>query len=234
MIHKWNELDFYHFDEFLSNFENGDEWTKKVVLELQDPYSILLGKQKRVFLGYGIKVKDYEKYNERFLKLVNILQSGVPDLNILEKESLSLCYLSKEEGPVIVPLVGSDSKGGSRSVVRHMLFGDTNKEADIIGKILNADPGPGVWYEKDPDLGRVLWIPQRKGISQNNRIIRFRTIDLEDWKRLISDWINGNTEEISKDDLKKEDFEIQPEVAKMIYNITQQNGGFDKIFGNKD
>lgn len=230
MIYKWNELDFHHFEEFLKAFENKEEWTKKVILELQDPYPILFEKPRRVFIGYGINVEDYAQYNERFLKIVSMFKSGIPDLDMLGKDSISICYLTKD-GPSIIPLVGSQLNG-SFGIMRSALFGEKSKEAETMSRIFPGEStGPGVWYQKDKTLGRVIWIPQIKDVPSKEKFVRFRTIDLEDWKRLIEDWMNGNYEEISKDDLKKEDFEIQPEESKIIFNITK-NYGFDKIFGD--
>lgn len=233
MIYKWNELDFHHFEEFLKAFENKEEWTKKVILELQDPYSILFGKPRRVFIGYGINVEDYAQYNERFLKLVNIFKSGIPDFDMLGKDSISICCLTKD-GPCITPLVGGQLNGGSFGIMRNFLFGEKSKEADLINSIFpeQSNSGPGIWYQKNEGK-RVVWIPQKEGVSAKERFVRFRTIDLNDWKRLVDEWMVGVCEEISEGDLKKEDFEIQPEESKIIFN-TINDYGFDKIFGDRD
>ena len=51
---------------------------------------------------------------------------------------------------------------------------------------------------------------------------------------MINDWINGEREEISKDDLKPEDFEIQPEHMRLVYKVAEEYGGLSKILRSRD
>lgn len=239
MIYKWNELDYYHFNEFLQKFEDGDEWTKNKIMEIQDPYALIIGKQRRVFFGRGIHAKDFKEYNVTFLKLIKALSSGIPDIikDFEGEDCVSMCMLSEETGPKIIPLINRGDKS-SLTYVRHTLFGEIDEEVLKISKILNkggdfSNGGPQLWYEKNDEGSREIWIPHKENLPQTKRIIRFRTMDVEDWKRLMKDFLENNDfSEMTAGDLTLDDFVIMPETSRIIYKAVQDHGGFDKIFGD--
>lgn len=233
MIYKWNELDYYHFNEFLQKFEDGDEWTKNKVMEIQDPAVFIIEKQRRIFFGREIHAMDFKEHNKTFLGLVEALSTRIPDIkeDIMNDNCVSMCLLSEEFGPRIIPLVS----GGSRSsftYIRHTFFGEIDKEVAEISKAISDTEPLQPWYEKNDEGERELWIPQRKNVPQNKRIIRFRTMDVEDWKRLMNDWLEGNRSEMTAGDLTIDDFVIMPETSRIIYNAVIQHGGFSKVFGD--
>ncbi len=208
---EWNEVDIELFKEIFSMYwsHSGDMDNK--VIEIQNLNSIYDGNSDiRIFLGAGIKIKDYKPWNIASYQIINMMSSIMKDLpgfKNLDDCELSMCML--EKGPRIIPL---GAVGDHFNLILSACFGEKIEENSAVAKALGGTVSPldmlSLWFYKDAS-GK--YIKSKSSDSQAlqgiTKLLRIRTFDLDEWKRIVSDYTKNQyklPESLYKDDVKKE------------------------------
>ena len=226
MIYKWNELPYEDFVQIFFDFANGVDYTENKVLEIQNPLNIILGKpESRIFFSRYFKMMDYPEYNKEALESLNKLTSVVPDLKeeMAKSEIFDMCMLSRDCGPLVTP-IAAKLKGGF-DVILGTMFGDSKYDSAIV-RNLNTKTPMILWYTKDESGSRRIDIEKdaHTKYSDKERMFRFRTIDYDpDWKGMVDLWTTPDSDnsEFLKDDLKKEQIQVYPGMASLIFKIKE-------------
>lgn len=213
MIYKWNEINLDMFLEIFDSFWNGEDWSKELVMEIQNIPAILSNQgDSRVYFSRKINIYDFKEDNE---STINFLESAKEVLNgddkypidtkeILHKNSnLSMSILLDDGLIRVLPFSIS-----SYDVIRHCFGLYVKGESSLMSYVADL---MNFWYLKSKDTGkRKVDITKNsvKKYDNNEKIIRVRTMDYDDWRSIINTYKDTKIIRNTEDDLKKEDFEV--------------------------
>lgn len=215
MIYKWNEIDLNMFLEIFDSFWNGEDWSKELVMEIQNIPAILSDQgDSRVYFSRKINIYDFKEDNE---STINFLESAKEVLNgvdehpittdtkeILYKNSnLSMSILLDDGLIRVLPFSIS-----SYDVIRHCFGLCVKSEGSLMSYVADL---MSFWYLKDKNTGkRKVDITKNsaKRYSNDQKTIRVRTMDHDDWRKIVEGYKKGEKMKYTEDDLKKDDFEV--------------------------
>ena len=218
VIYKWCETNYETFKDILLGFQKGEDFSKGKVIEIQDPLAILTDNRKhRIFFGKDINIFEWEDYNKdpcKKLRELNKETGGLVMEDLKGPGAFSICNLDPTLGPIISPI----RYGNSFGIGIHLFhrFGDVEYQEDFERTPLKDDFPRSVWYLKKD--GYILVDLRKKVIGKypdSERMIRYRSIDLKDWKEITRSWINGQfaTEFMAEDlDPNKIEVKYDPEI----------------------
>ena len=219
MIYKWNELKYPDFKDIFLDFVDGADWAKNKIMEIQDPVKTAMGKSDdRIFFGKQINIYDYKEYNKQIIGTLSALTSMCPGLDITDNVALSMCLLDKNNGPCITPIVNNwiNSSVSSEEQL-NVLFGPSFGETDKVNKYMSEMiKAPLIlWYTKpdksDSDKKVVdLRYLSGKYYKPDDKYVRFRTMDFEDWQKFVSKTVkHSDTSYFTKNDLPRKELEFK-------------------------
>ena len=92
-----------------------------------------------------------------------------------------------------------------------------------------AEKAPCImWYLRDKNGNRLMDISPNSARKYSNqeRMVRFRTIDFDTWKQMVEDWmIEGkDLTEYTKDDLQAKDIAVIPKIAELLIDMKKTLG----------
>ena len=208
MINDWAEIDVELFKEIFNTYLNHGGNTTEKVIEIQNISSICLGAgprdECRIFIGAGLDPLEWKEDNEMVYKMYkSFLDAGLGDKMKNDLSILNVCYF-QDGSPMISPI------GATKNNID--LFLDTcfgNKE-DIqknpLYKTIKDLDQTVIWYRRRKD-GKINYVTSRPNISDKEKLIRIRAMDLDDWKTMM---LEGTTvgrfpEKYKVNDIKQDD-----------------------------
>lgn len=194
-ISKWNEISYETFKDVFYRFVEREDWTKDLVLEVQDPLSISKGDHyDRMYLGTCIEVTGWDKFCSQ--PYIDILQSVAERNGETLEEAVKnperkcvVLVMLQRKNPTVVPLL--NGKGGANyAALLAGFFGDTmglESDEDLL------DVKNPKWYFKD---GEERKVDPRKNAYKNYgpavKLSRIRTMDYTVWKEDIDGYLLEN------------------------------------------
>ena len=207
MVYKWNEIDLNMFLDVFDSFWNGEDWSLDLILEIQNIPAIVSNYPlSRFYLGKKINIHDFKKDHEQTINFMesaknifkeNNLNSDELDnitslsMSILDEKRVRVVPISSSSYDIMRSCFGLYTKGGS-SLLSYM------------SELMN------LWYIKKNDGQRIIDLAKgaSKNYSDNEKYIRMRTMNFEDWKTMVDRYkMTGKLDNI-EDDLNKSDFLI--------------------------
>lgn len=207
MVYKWNEIDLNMFLDVFDSFWNGEDWSLDLILEIQNIPAIISNYPlSRFYLGKKINIYDFKEDNEQTINFMesaknifreNNLDSSELDnitslsMSILDEKRVRVVPISSSSYDIMRSCFGLYTKGGS-SLLSYM------------SELMN------LWYIKKNDGQRIIDLAKgaSKNYSDNEKYIRMRTMNFEDWKTMVDRYkMTGKLDNI-EDDLNKSDFLI--------------------------
>ena len=195
------------FLDVFDSFWNGEDWSLDLILEIQNIPAIVSNYPlSRFYLGKKINIHDFKKDNEQTINFMesaknifkeNNLNSDELDnitslsMSILDEKRVRVVPISSSSYDIMRSCFGLYTKGGS-SLLSYM------------SELMN------LWYIKKNDGQRIIDLAKgaSKNYSDNEKYIRMRTINFEDWKTMVDRYkITGKLDNI-ENDLNKSDFLI--------------------------
>lgn len=195
------------FLDVFDSFWNGEDWSLDLILEIQNIPAIVSNYPlSRFYLGKKINIHDFKKDNEQTINFMesaknifkeNNLNSDELDnitslsMSILDEKRVRVVPISSSSYDIMRSCFGLYTKGGS-SLLSYM------------SELMN------LWYIKKNDGQRIIDLAKgaSKNYSDNEKYIRMRTMNFEDWKTMVDRYkMTGKLDNI-EDDLNKSDFLI--------------------------
>lgn len=173
-FHKWNEITYETMKEVFTSFINRENWTKDVVLEIQDPVAIRVGKPRRFYLGSCINMRDFLAYDEPYVVLLERIseKKGLKVEDFFEDfHGINLCIL-EDKNPTIIPIFAKEKQC---EVILATCFGDPGMTKE------EADTSQVKWYIKDAEGQRYIDQSPQVKYSDKERLIRTRVVDYDKW-----------------------------------------------------
>lgn len=204
MISPWTEVDLDLFYEVLRKYLNHVKNSDDKVIEIQNPSDSYFDPpiKTRIFLGAKINPFDWPDWNERLIGVIN--EMGLDFFK--SKCDLLFCSLGYGGGPMMSPIPKS---GRTLEMFLATSFGDKNSVESFWKGQSHLASSLVFWYSRNSE-GKIVLDVSRNTITlpDTQRYIRIRIIDYPDWKKLVDDTVRATIppEEITKDDLKPEDF----------------------------
>lgn len=166
MITEWQKVKLEFFlESIFPRFWNGEGKTPEQVLEVQNYGALEEGDDEfRTFFGRGCNPADYRALNEHYFKLVGLLKEVANGDMEAVNESLAktkIFFCSFEGGPRMIP------------------FGDSPTHYALILQNCFGIKQEGI---KQTDHPFVL---------VKDGYVRIRTYDLQDWKNMVHEYIQG-------------------------------------------
>lgn len=213
-ISPWSNVDGKMMREILDNYLMNPEFSNKI-LEILRLRSIVFEPRIRVFLGQGIRMRDYPEYNLPQIQSLNnlrenLLKAGIPkeDVPDFVESVSSICFW--EGGPRVTPLVKKeiDLEYATLTSISDT-FGDSilYPEELKIKKERRLPLHLSFWMHIDEKRGKYV-LPS---LTREKPIFRIRSIELEAWRKITEEYISlGNVcpDYISEDDIKLSDILI--------------------------
>lgn len=195
MIYKWCQIDLEMFEEIFNEYVSLASWSVNKVLEVQNIPSIILGQNsERFYLGNGIKLSDWISWNEGSIMLLDTINNALPGFKdlIINNNKISSCFLC-DSGPKVTPM-GIDIH---YKILWNTYFGQNFKIEDkFIFKDVDCEIRPDFWFTKtgeDPEL--ITYRPSKtRCLSNSQKFVRIRAIDLSDWKEMINSYLKHNND----------------------------------------
>lgn len=207
MVYKWNEIDLNMFLDVFDSFWNGEDWSLDLILEIQNIPAIISNYPlSRFYLGKKINIYDFKEDNEQTINFMesakdilreNNLNSDELDnitnlsMSILDEKRVRVVPISASSYDIMRSCFGLYTKGGS-SLLSYM------------SELMN------LWYIKKNDGQRIIDSAKgaSKNYSDNEKYIRMRTVNFEDWKTMVDQYkLTGKLDNI-ENDLNRSDFLI--------------------------
>ncbi len=190
-IGKWNEVTYETMTDIFRRFLGMEDWTKDMVLEIQDPIALAKGDhERRMYLGNKIGIDGWDKYDEPYLDCIKVVTSmkGVDSSLMFDKDYIILCML-ESKNPTIVPIFTSDEKMSKALLTA--FFGDPSIDGSSFADLI--DTSSPKWYTVENNERYVhLGADDYKKFSPEEKFIRIRTIDYETWKTNITEFLEKN------------------------------------------
>lgn len=191
-IGKWNEVTYETMTDIFRRFLEMEDWTKDMVLEIQDPIAIAAGDhERRMYLGNRIGIDGWEKYDEPYLDCIKAVTEvkGVDSSIMFDKDYIILCML-ENKNPTIVPIFTVDEKM-SRALLT-AFFGDPSIDGSSFADLI--DTSSPKWYTIGEDGKRYVHLgPEAyKEFPIEKKFIRIRTLDYKTWKKDITGFLEDD------------------------------------------
>ncbi len=209
MIQNWVEVEVELFREIFDSFLNHSGDTTGKVIEIQSPASIWYkgrdDMQARIFLGSGINPLEYRKWNEAICSVYEHLTDLFGEETSLKDDygRLNLCMFG--HAPFITTV------GSCEDTVKmfwETSFASEDEFSERNKKLIKLDQLV-MWYYKKGD--KIYYDMRRLPRKDVDHLVRIRVMDLDDWKKIVSDAIvNGGefSKDFTKDDIKKSDMVV--------------------------
>lgn len=212
MIYKWNEISIDMFLEILNRFWEQEDWSKNLILEVQNIKSILYpetNKNFRIYFGNKIDLYNFKEDNKYLASFLNASKEILGEHDPIFETKLSMCIL-KNNKVNIVPVIDIN--------IILSIVGITTFDNNYIPKIdkdkENNDISilPELWYIKDKNGNRFLDTNKNSidKYDNNQKVVRIRTIDYSDWNDIVNDYKTGKELRGSENDLNKTDIKLLP------------------------
>ena len=207
MVYKWNGIDLNMFLDVFDSFWNGEDWSLDLILEIQNIPAIISNYPlSRFYLGKKINIYDFKEDNEQTINFMESAKNILRENNLNSDEldnitSLSMSILD-EKRVRVVPISAS-----SYDIMRSC-FGLYNKGGSSLLSYMSELMN--LWYIKKNDGQRIIDLAKgaSKNYSDNEKCIRMRTMNFEDWKTMVDRYkMTGKLDNI-ENDLNKSDFLI--------------------------
>lgn len=207
MVYKWNEVDLNMFLDVFDSFWNGEDWSLDLILEIQNIPAIISNYPLfRFYLGKKINIYDFKEDNEQTINFMESAKDILRENNLNSNEldnitSLSMSIL--DEKRVRVVPISASSYDIMRSCFGLHIKGGSSL-LSYMSELMN------LWYIKKNDGQRIIDLAKgaSKNYSDNEKYIRMRTMNFEDWKTMVDRYkITGKLDNI-ENDLNKSDFLI--------------------------
>ena len=195
------------FLDVFDSFWNGEDWSLDLILEIQNIPAIISNYPlSRFYLGKKINIYDFKEDNEQTINFMesakdilreNNLNSDELDnitnlsMSILDEKRVRVVPISASSYDIMRSCFGLYTKGGS-SLLSYM------------SELMN------LWYIKKNDGQRIIDSAKgaSKNYSDNEKYIRMRTVNFEDWKTMVDQYkLTGKLDNI-ENDLNRSDFLI--------------------------
>ena len=201
MIYKWNEIDLDMFLEVFDSFWNGEDWTKDLVLEVQNIPAILANySDSRVYFGKKISVNDFKEDNKSIINFLESAKGIITDDDLEHTTRLSMCILDGRQARITPVSINS------YDLIRSC-FGLYLKDG---GNLFNyMSQLMSLWYIK---VNEKKYVDTRKNspkkYTDKEKLVRMRTMDFKDWMQLVSNYKSSGILNKTDEDFKVGDFEI--------------------------
>ena len=208
MIEPWVELDVELFKEIFYAYLNHEGNSAKKVIEIQNISNISLGaspsEETRIFLGAGLDPFEWREDNEMVcLMYEKFVEAGMGDKMKDDLSILNICYF-QEGSPLISPIGATKN---NTELFLDTCFGDMEdiEKNPLYSTIKDLDQTV-VWYKRNKK-GKIDYVTTRPKVSDRDKLVRIRAMDLEDWKHMM---LEGTTigrfpNKYKTDDIKKKD-----------------------------
>ena len=215
MIQEWREIDLDLFRQIFSAYLNHQGDTEGKVLEIQNISGIYFedftdedGSCCRIFLGAGMNPLEFREFNELVAETYDKFGDLDPEFqNKIEEDLkiLNVCYFQSGQ-PLISP-IGATKK--TIDIFFLTCFGGMSEIAKFKEVPLEKFEHSILWYSKDSE-GNVKYNNLREDdISDLDKLIRVRVMDLSDWKKMVYEGITlqcfpdrYKTEDLHKEDIR--------------------------------
>lgn len=185
MISKWFEVSVDLFSIIFNTYwKKKESWVYNNVIEIQNPNSISNNKsEERLYIGYKIDINDYEDVFSNYLKIQTMKK--FEQIGYSFKDTyMSMCMLT-EIGPDIIPIQKVDQH---YQIILSTCFGTEPYEQ--LEKFLSRPLTS--WYVKRDGKCIIGSKSNNDKFPVKDRFIRFRLINFDYWKRMISDYRKDN------------------------------------------
>lgn len=219
IVNKWNEIDLEMFLEIFDSFRNHEDWTERLILEIQYVPFLMIDKETcfhRLYVGYmGEKffmehnkslMDDITKASSSFLKSKgakvdeNFSSFVVETMkNFINKDTISLVTLSSEPTTKsrhidFIPLF----RGSLNLFYKYLGLKGKDYENRAVPVSIETPNRLSVMsysYLKDTTDNKIIINFTNKEIKETDNIkryIRVRTIDRDSWETMVDDYLNNN------------------------------------------
>lgn len=212
MIQNWVEISVDLFREIFESYVSHRGNSTEKVIEIQNPAEIYFGTNARTFIGAGLDPFEFRSFNEVMCKTCEMLEKGgdLGDSASLREDIkiLNSCDIPKYiAGPLISPVGATPENLKLWWTIHFGSLSDMEKISTVKDKIDDFKAGIS-WYFRNKN-GKIVYDMRRENnIDEKDMLIRIRSIDLADWKKMVYETISINEfpAEYMKEDMKKEDF----------------------------
>ena len=207
MIKDWVEIDVELFKTIFYSYLHHEGNSVGKVIEIQYIPNIWEASRSeeevRMFLGSGIDPFEFKDANETVCKMYeNLMVMGVTEVKE-DLKKLNICYF--QEGiPLISPIGATDI---NVDIFLNTCFGNDEDIVDSdMYKTFRSLDKMIVWFVRN-SAGKIVYDTSRKTVPDNKKLVRIRSIDLDDWKKMIYEGITLRCfpDRYKKGDVKKED-----------------------------
>lgn len=202
MIYKWNEIDLEMFLEVFDSFWNWEDWSKDLVLEVQNIPAIISNcPDSRIYFSRKINISDFKDDNKNVLGFLNSAKKLLEDNNNeLSNFNLSMCILDNKQVRIV------PASEGSYDVIKTCFGYCSSKDSSLLSFVAEL---MSLWYIKKDG---VKYIDMSKGAAENyknsQKLIRMRTMDFKDWLNIIKEYKATGNIKGTDEDFKISDIEI--------------------------
>ena len=191
-IGKWNEVTYETMTDIFRRFLEMEDWTKDMVLEIQDPVALAKGDPEcRMYLGNRIGIDGWDNYEEPYLDCIKAVTSvrGFDSSIMFDKDYIILCML-EGKNPTIVPIFTTDEKMSKALLTA--FFGDPTIDSGPFADLI--DTSSPKWYTVSEDGKRFVHLGPGayKKFPTEEKFIRIRTIDYETWKEDVMGFLEND------------------------------------------
>lgn len=188
MIYNWGFVKLEFFQEILLSYLGGDPLYSNKIIEIQNPGFILLGENSlsRVYFSRYTKVQDWGGYNPELQHLKKYINEMGQNGEIKTSEAEWTEVLNRKTNMFMIPVAFDRQE--------ILLYPLTKKEdiQECFSKFITFEEdniSPSFMYSM---LALPLYLSKYNekweylNLSSKERYIRMRTLDIEDWKNIVS------------------------------------------------
>lgn len=194
MIYKWNEIDLEMFLEVFDSFWNWEDWSRELVLEVQNIPAILSNcPDSRIYFSRKINISDFRDDNKNIIGFLDSAKKLLEENgNELSNYNLSMCILDNKQVRIV------PASNESYDVIKTCFGYCSGKNDSLLSFVADL---MSLWYiKKDGEV----YIDMKKGAAKNyknnQKFIRMRTMDFKDWLDIIKEYkTTGNIKEADED-----------------------------------
>ena len=207
MIKDWVEIDVELFKTIFYSYLHHEGNSVGKVIEIQYIPNIWEASRSedevRMFLGSGIDPFEFKDANEMVCEMYEkLMVMGATEVKE-DLKKLNICYF--QEGiPLISPIGATDT---NVDIFLNTCFGNDEDIVDSdMYKTFRSLDKMIVWFVRN-SAGKIVYDTSRKTVPDNKKLVRVRSIDLDDWKKMIYEGITLHCfpDRYKKGDVKKED-----------------------------
>lgn len=213
MIYNWGFVKLEFFQEILISYLEGDPLYNNKIIEIQNPGFILLGNNplSRVYFSRYTKVQDWSGYNSEFQDLQKYMKERKKNENIKINEEDWIRVLNEKAKMFMIP-TSFDNQGlllypiSKREDIQECFSRFiTFEELEILPHSIYSILALPMYLSKHNNKWEYL------NLSAQEKYVRMRTIDVEDWKDLVSNALETGNLDACEDDLSLYDVQVNDE-----------------------